>query len=734
MEELLWKSEANSMLSSTIGRVMNTILSSRPRKLEDAISRVDSSSGSQRGSGVSLDESLWFLQKYVRDAVESREPLDQILVPMIENSLKCKDSKHYNQVLILLNWFFQDELLFQALATNLAEIITRKEDRYIALGWCTLICGLVDYEITMSHCSNSGSSTLQDGFELPTRLSVAAADCTLVLTEALTKKALISDGSSYREKSSGPDRANRGIALVPAASCEKTVKSTYRSPDASDDVEMDFLLWDHLDELIILVQKLLAVETRGYIEDSRHKWSRKSRPLHAKGLEQVWKWLKEIKGHHGSLQDEAGAGILKTGVLLLSSCWKHFAVLLLLEDRKLSQHYKESLNQYISGIQVERRWTEVMRMDLKVLDGMKELTKEMALDGMEGWNGIPVFYMDDYTDKYSGNKDSGIETRKFFLNCLSLLLGRLDSKQFEIAMSEYGLQISNLLLSQLQCGDEYVIDGALCILRATIFKTNHPSTRSSLLDTRQINAVLPLLLNLLDERDSTARAVVLFIAEFCSINTDGHCLQEVLKRLASGRLLQRRNAIDVISELIHMSSDSAKLPPLMWQDIANHLLERLGDEELVIRKQASNLFPMIDPPLVLPALVHLVYSPDERVQSSASDAVITVLQYHNHNLEVIYMLLDCLSNLCQGLDHSKTPGEIGEGSKLDTDRVLRLIPEWSKSVQDWNVLIEPLIEKMFVEPSNATIVRFLSYISEHLAEAADVVLHRVLLYMKGQKE
>jgi hypothetical protein len=55
-------------------------------------------------------------------------------------------------------------------------------------------------------------------------------------------------------------------------------------------------------------------------------------------------------------------------------------------------------------------------------------------------------------------------------------------------------------------------------------------------------------------------------------------------------------------------------------------------------------------------------------------------------------------------------------------------------VQDWNCLIGPLIDKMFAEPSNATIVRFLSYISEPLGEAGDVVMYRVLLHMKGQKE
>lgn len=36
------------------------------------------------------------------------------------------------------------------------------------------------------------------------------------------------------------------------------------------------------------------------------QWSRKSRSLHAKGLEQVLQWLREIKGHYRHFEVEAG--------------------------------------------------------------------------------------------------------------------------------------------------------------------------------------------------------------------------------------------------------------------------------------------------------------------------------------------------------------------------------------------------------------------------------------------
>jgi len=49
-------------------------------------------------------------------------------------------------------------------------------------------------------------------------------------------------------------------------------------------------------------------------------------------------------------------------------------------------------------------------------------------------------------------------------------------------------------------------------------------------------------------------------------------------------------------------------------------------------------------------------------------------------------------------------------------------------------MIGPLIDKLFAEPSNAVIVRFLSSISEHLASATDFVFQRIISYSRRQKE
>lgn len=95
-DQLVWKSKPEegpeSILTLTVGRLMTTLLSARPKKLLNSISRVPLHTPS--ASTSSLEESLGFLLKYVRDAAQREDSLDEILVPIIEhvsdfNSLQC---------------------------------------------------------------------------------------------------------------------------------------------------------------------------------------------------------------------------------------------------------------------------------------------------------------------------------------------------------------------------------------------------------------------------------------------------------------------------------------------------------------------------------------------------------------------------------------------------------------------------------------------------------------------
>lgn len=70
----------------------------------------------------------------------------------------------------------------------------------------------------------------------------------------------------------------------------------------------------------------------------------------------------------------------------------------------------------------------------------------------------------------------------------------------------------NSILKLHSAADD-VIDGVVCIFKALIFKQK--LSGSSLTDTEEVDVVLPLLIHLLDERDGTARAVVVLVAEYC---------------------------------------------------------------------------------------------------------------------------------------------------------------------------------------------------------------------------
>jgi hypothetical protein len=61
-----------------------------------------------------------------------------------------------------------------------------------------------------------------------------------------------------------------------------------------------------------------------------------------------------------------------------------------------------------------------------------------------------------------------------------------------------------------------VIVGAVSIFKAIILKPNH-SPEDALINSRQANIVIPFLLHLLDEQDGTSRAVVMLIAEYCTL-------------------------------------------------------------------------------------------------------------------------------------------------------------------------------------------------------------------------
>lgn len=62
--------------------------------------------------------------------------------------------------MILMNWLFQDELLFEPVAEALATVIAGKNDRYLLLGWCLLLRSLLEYDSSVHQSMLGGEFAL----------------------------------------------------------------------------------------------------------------------------------------------------------------------------------------------------------------------------------------------------------------------------------------------------------------------------------------------------------------------------------------------------------------------------------------------------------------------------------------------------------------------------------------------------------------------------------------------
>lgn len=83
---------------------------------------------------------------------------------------------------------------------------------------------------------------------------MSAADCILTVSEALTKKTKVVSNKSK----SLDTNASRPVSLVLPTIKEKKVKQTSDSSEVLN-IEMAYLLWNQIEELTTLLQRLLAV-------------------------------------------------------------------------------------------------------------------------------------------------------------------------------------------------------------------------------------------------------------------------------------------------------------------------------------------------------------------------------------------------------------------------------------------------------------------------------------------
>ncbi|CAM6127208.1 unnamed protein product [Calypogeia fissa] len=702
-----------------LGRILGILFAAEPRELGRGLAAAQDKPGSQQSGSVG--KAAVGLIQHVKGRVSGGLSLEHTYVPILEHAVKSKDSSYRKRSVILLRWLLENRDVRVAVASTFETVIgATPGNNRVKLGWCVLMrevvqgwSGQVDednplhsktLDILVACIPQLANivfvASVKEGKKrVPTRLTIAAADCLLVITNTLAagppaqpdvsaqqnqqKRSLITsiDSSTDSERSD----------CFGVESTVDNVPSTSNSDLYSNTNRRELALWEQLDQLISLLREL-------------EEWNDRDRPLFAKGLHCIYRRLQLLASYRDSLRtQDGGESDVSVGAAVLTACWQHYGGLLLTEDKKLSSHPEPILQHWLGALQYYLQQTEESDTD-------EENKKTM-------------------------------EMRGYALACLTLVLGRLDARRLETALQELGPELLKAMFDQLRGADDNVVDLAVAILRIILFRPSSPTSGDSMA-LAQMESVVPMLLEMLDKRDIASRAVVLLVAEYFAAHPESIEMEQLFSRLDSEESGHRRNALDVLTELLSICTRSVDMiNSSLSQTIAKHLFKRLGDIELTNRVVASALFAKLDPSLTLPVLMEFLYSPDGRIRSAASTSVLSVLKGQVDHSKVVTELLDCATKMVKSSsavqDH-QSRGAVSRGGKsdgpIDLDRIMRLIPDWADTVEDWEKLICVVLLKMFQEPANAVIPRFLSSISNHLARHVHIIFPLVLEEMRNQSK
>jgi hypothetical protein len=181
------------------------------------------------------------------------------------------------------------------------------------------------------------------------------------------------------------------------------------------------------------------------------------------------------------------------------------------------------------------------------------------------------------------------------------------------------------------------------------------------------------------QRDSVAEATALLLARVIgAINAPGALRSALLSLLeASGddkvqAAMQRHNALVLLEQLLVVLADAPADSPLVLE-LAQVLLDRLGDDEVQLRSVAARLFGRLDSTFVVGELVQRALVRDVRLRSAAERALLEHMQQLPASklpaaLVLVLNEVEKSGNVTDDTD-SMAAGDVGA-------RVLRTLPQW----------------------------------------------------------
>ncbi|KAK3269148.1 hypothetical protein CYMTET_22391 [Cymbomonas tetramitiformis] len=330
------------------------------------------------------------------------------------------------------------------------------------------------------------------------------------------------------------------------------------------------------------------------------------------------------------------------------------------------------------------------------------------------------------------------------LTCLCLIIGQRDPTGKSSMLANAANGQAGPLMSALLGDHVDTQDLAAALLRHLLLPQAPQTSDAPLLAPAGHpaagagDALMPALMNLLDERDGISRAAGGLAADLVAATPTNMALQGVLSRLDASQTPEaRRNAMDVISHLLPRcaSADAGRrLPEAFVHELAHGLLARLGDEDLAARYQAAGLFRQLPAELVLPTLLEHVASHDGRLRSAAAAALTSTLE-HGEPADSLSALMQHLRS-AGVLRPEPAPGARGEAppptagieqpagsrqAERTLDAVARVVQKWSAELEGahaWHGLAGVVGGAVLKTPEDPGAVQLLSAAAPALAKTA----------------
>ena len=246
----------------------------------------------------------------------------------------------------------------------------------------------------------------------------------------------------------------------------------------------------------------------------------------------------------------------------------------------------------------------------------------------------------------------------------------------------------------------------------------------------ELDAAVPLFLDLLDRADAAAEAVVQILAQLI-LRKPQACLARVSEALGDEASSSRRkhalDALAIASQTLRARdvpsiSPSAEAEVLsLRRQMGRLMMSRLGDSELSLRVHAAELLSSLEPNDVVPSLSRLCADRDANTRSAAMAALVGVMHASTDPMAAVSSFIDACR--AEGYERSSvvpdSPAQIGVVDRAGVrsrhadaaadkaaEHLYATVGQWAPALHAgaWKDITQMVVRKVLAAPHDAVLV------------------------------